>query len=124
MRKLLFIAVLALGFIANAQDREIELTCITLNTIDFGEGKYKTKSDVCTSLKDNFFQIYILDKVYSYDIVPNSFRIEYEENGNRNYEIFLAKRGGANFKITHPVGGEFYAVEDLKEKELTLYTNE
>ncbi len=124
MKKLVCIALLVIGFSVNAQEKEVELTCITLNTVDFGEGKYKAKSDVCTSLKDNFFQIYLLDKVYSYDIVPNSFRIEYEENGKRNYEIFLAKRDGTNFKISHPVGGEFYAVEDLKDNVLTLYTNE
>jgi hypothetical protein len=124
MKKLVCIAFLAIGISANAQEKEIELTCIRLNTIDFGDGKYKTNSDVCTSLKDNFFQIYLLDKVYSYDIIPNSFRIQYEENGKTNYEIFLATRGGVNFKVTHPVGGELYAVEDLKEKILTLYTNE
>lgn len=124
MKKLVIIALLAIGFGANAQEKEVELTCITLNTVSTDGMKAKIKSEMCVSLKDNIFQSYVLDVVYTFDIIPNSFRIQYDEETKSNFEIFLATREGKNFRITHPKGGEFYGIEDLTEKSLILYTNE
>jgi hypothetical protein len=122
MRKLVIIALLAFGFGADAQ--EIELTCITLNTIDSDGTKAKISSDICISLKDNILQAYVLEKVYTFNIIPNSYMTEYKEDEKINYEIFLATREDKKFRITHPIDSQIYAIEDLKEKALITYFNE